>query len=62
MTAYKDEKKQAYAGWTLDLSSILLVRGPIGDLPKPDNMFLETVEIDAMPADLDRKAHRHLRF
>jgi hypothetical protein len=62
MTAYKDEKNRAYAGWTLDLSSILLVRGPIGDLPRPDNVFLETVEIDAMAADSGQKMHSHLRF
>ena len=62
MTAYKDEKNRAYAGWTLDVSSILSVRGPIGDLEKPYNVFLETADIDSMATDSDRKTHSHLRF
>ena len=62
MTAYKDEKNRAYAGWTLNVSSVLLVRGPIGDLVQTDDTSLETAEIDAILADSSRKNHTHLRF
>ena len=51
MTAYKDEKNRAYAGWTLNVSSILLVRAPIGDLAETDDTSLEMAEIDAILAD-----------
>jgi hypothetical protein len=32
MTAYKDDRTRAYAGWTLNVVSVLKMRGPVGDL------------------------------
>jgi len=32
MTAYKDDRNRAYAGWTLNVVSVLKMRGPVGDL------------------------------
>lgn len=32
MTAYKDDRNRAYAGWTLNVVSVLKIRGPVGDL------------------------------
>ena len=32
MTAYKDDRSRAYAGWTLNVVSVLKMRGPVGDL------------------------------
>jgi hypothetical protein len=32
MTAYKDDKLKAYAGWSMNVSSILRINEPIGDV------------------------------
>ena len=32
MTAYRDDKNRAYAGWTLNMLSVAVVCGPVGDI------------------------------
>jgi hypothetical protein len=32
MTAYRDDKNRAYAGWTLNMLSVAVVSDPIGDI------------------------------
>ena len=32
MTAYRDDRNRAYAGWTLNMLSVAVVCGPIGDI------------------------------
>jgi hypothetical protein len=42
MAAYRDERNKVYAGWTLNLLSVLLIHDPIGDLTNHDPIsFLE---------------------
>ena len=62
MTAYKDEKNKAYAGWTLNLLSVLMIRGPIGDLPSQDNPFVHTADTEIAEADSQLNIRSHLRF
>jgi hypothetical protein len=62
MTAYKDEKNKAYTGWTLNLLSILVIRGPIGDLPRQDNLFDHTADVKIAEADSKLNSRSHLQF
>ena len=62
MTAYKDEKNKAYAGWTLNLLSVLLIHDPIGDLPKQSNLLFLTGDTEIAEVDSKLKIRNHLRF
>jgi hypothetical protein len=62
MTAYKDEKNRAYAGWTLNLLSVLVIRGPLGDLPSQDNAFLHAADAEMAKADSKLNIRSHLWF
>jgi hypothetical protein len=62
MTAYKDEKNRVYAGWTLNLLSVLVIRGPIGDLPIQDNVFVHAADSEIADTDSKLNIRSHLRF
>jgi hypothetical protein len=64
MTAYKDERNKAYAGWTLNLLSVLLIHDPLGDLTDHDaTSALSSIDTETgtMPNSI-LNIRSHLRF
>jgi hypothetical protein len=53
-------KNKAYAGWTMNVSSVLLLSGPVGDIS--DGGQTQSLLTEVKREDLKQKNRERLRF